>query len=121
VSNPDSANLVVFALDKDLAAAFNFYNRRNKSLPRAISLDGSFAMWSPDSIGNPSRILVIGEPDSLFLNHAISLNLLRKFEHPYARINGMPVYEAVINTSSFDDAYQDERRKARNKYLRKKE
>lgn len=119
IQKTDLLTTTVFSNDKNLAAAFNYYSKRNGGKHRAYSLDGSFAIWSPEEFPTTEQVLFLGDIPQFAMKTEIEFEKVAVFENPLSRLHKTPIFRATIAGSDFHMHYEQERNRVKDGVFRK--
>jgi hypothetical protein len=106
LSDQDQKHAAIYGENYAKTGAINYYNRRNKAMPEAFCLEGSFMYWSPISLENTQVIIYVDEePDSIIKAWFADITLFETIEDPYFRENGTKIYICKNPKPGYVDAY----------------
>jgi hypothetical protein len=115
----ERSSVVVYCENSCVAAAIGYINRKDDHFPLIASLDGSFLLWSKDSLDDYSNFLLVDvsrewtEQNFETITESAILNI------PNSRLNGMQLHFAHSPKQSFHEAYHAQREVGLEKYVRK--
>lgn len=85
--------------------AINYYNRKQKDMPKAFCFEGSFMFWSPKDLEGIENLIYWGKPDSTVLSLFGEATFFGEVDDPYFRENKAPVYILSKPLSGYNQAY----------------
>lgn len=103
---------IIFADNYGEAGAIHHYGKAY-NLPDAISLDSSFALWSPPSLGNVDYIIYVDDNNNMRRVGPLAASYKKtgKVDNPLAVEHGTSIYLVSHPTPKLDQLYQQVRAK----------
>jgi len=92
LDSADKAHCYISGASYGRTGAINYYNRREKEMPKAFCFDGSFMFWTPVTLDDLDVLIYLGEPSERLNAVFGNKTLFASVDDKYFRDNGTPVY-----------------------------
>lgn len=118
----EKAHCAVSGENYGRTGAINYYNRKNKEMPKAFCFEGAFMFWAPPKVDDVQTLIYVAErPDSLLSSWFADINVVDSVVNPYFRTQDLKIFVLRNPTSALAAGYQNLRKAIITPNLRKPE